>query len=160
MMKGQRVEDDEWERLYEDHFPHIVARLNMVLRDRAEAEDVAQDAFARAYRARDGFDGVNARAWLHTISHRLALNELRRRRRALARLVWSSGVVDTPVVDPDLWAALGGLRPQFRAALLLHLADGYTLEETAAILRVPVGTAASWVSRARQHMRTALKEAP
>jgi RNA polymerase sigma-70 factor, ECF subfamily len=150
------VDEAEWTRLFADYYPGLVARLTMVLRDRAEAEDVAQEAYLRAFRSRDRFDGANPRAWLHTIGLRLALNEVRRRRRALARLVRVSDSVDPQPSDLDLWDALRGLSPQQRAALLLHLADGYALDETAAILGVPTGTAASWVSRARARLRSEL----
>jgi RNA polymerase sigma-70 factor (ECF subfamily) len=150
------VDESDWAQLYEDHYAGLVARLTMVLRDASEAEDVAQEAWLRAYRARASFDGRNPRGWLHTIGVRLALNELRRRRRAVARL-GSPTVTDDPTKDQDLWIALGRLNARQRAALLLHYADGYTLEETAKILGVPAGTVSSWVSRARQRLRTDLR---
>lgn len=54
----------------------LVRRLVVVLGDTDEAEDIAQDAYLRAFRAWDKFDGQNVRAWLYTIALRLAFNRL------------------------------------------------------------------------------------
>jgi len=58
--------------------------------------------------------------------------------------------------DPDLWAALSALDPSTRSALLLNVLDGYTQAEIAAMLSVPEGTVASWVSRGRAALRREL----
>ena len=112
------------------HYPGLVQRLTLVLHDAEEAKDVAQDAYLRAFQAWDRFDGTDARAWLHTIGLRLAFNRLRRRR------LWDRWLhaqrSDPSWVMPervDLWRALGELKPQQRAALLLNVVDGYTLAE-------------------------------
>jgi DNA-directed RNA polymerase specialized sigma24 family protein len=60
------------------------------------------------------------------------------------------------VVDPDLWAAIGRLEPRVRACLLANVLDGYTQREIAAMLVVPWGTVASWLSRARASLREEL----
>jgi len=128
-----------------------------VLHDTEEAKDVAQDAYLRAFQAWDGFDGADARAWLHTIGLRLAFNRLRRRR------IWDRFLRSYPPnpswVLPerlDLWAALGELRPEQRAALLLNVVDGYTQAEIARIVNSPEGTVASWVAEAKRHLRVIL----
>jgi RNA polymerase sigma-70 factor (ECF subfamily) len=99
----------------------------------------------------------NARAWLYTIGLRLAFNERARRRR------WSGlfgARTDTaPWVTPEdrgLHDALGTLKREHRAALLLNAVDGYTQAEIAAMLEVPPGTVASWLSRAKAHLREVL----
>ncbi len=141
------------------HYPGLVRRLTAVLADPEAARDVAQEAYLRAYRAWDRFDGTDARAWLYTIGLRLAFNERSRRRR------WSDllGRHDdqhtwTPAVDHDLHDALGRLRPDHRAALLLNAVDGYTQAEIAGMLGVPAGTIASWLSRAKTVLRRALTD--
>src|SRR5262245_34294669 len=58
-------------------YPALYRRLTLVLRDQAEAEDVAQAAFARALESRGQFHGGDLRAWFYTIGLRLAFNELR-----------------------------------------------------------------------------------
>ncbi len=140
------------------HAP-LVRRLTLVLRDTSEAEDVAQEAWLRAYQAWDRFDGRDTRAWLWTIALRLAFDRLRRERRRVAAFVRrpaESAYHDD--IDPDLWAALGALEPRARAALLANVLDGYTQREIATMLGVPEGTVASWLSRARASLREALAD--
>ena len=137
-------------------WPALVRRLTLVLDDAHAAEDVAQEAYLRAFRAWDRFDGGDIRAWLYTIALRLAFNEKRRRRRWLAavRGIEPERPHDGP--DPDLLAALGRLDVRIRSALLLTAIDGYTQRETAVIIGVPEGTVASWISRGRAALRADL----
>jgi RNA polymerase sigma-70 factor (ECF subfamily) len=139
------------------HYPGLVQRLTLVLHDTEEAKDVAQEAYLRAFRSWDRFDGTDARAWLHTIGLRLAFNRLRRRR-LWDR--WLHGQRSEPSwVLPariDLWRALAELRPRQRAALLLNVLDGYTQAEIAGMLDAPEGTVASWISDAKRRLRSVL----
>jgi RNA polymerase sigma-70 factor (ECF subfamily) len=137
-------------------WPPLVRRLTLVLGDPDTAQDVAQDAYLRAFEAWDRFDGDDVRAWLYTIALRLAFNERRRRRRWLAALLRIQPRPWHDPVDPDLQAALGRLDPRTSSALLLTAVDGYTQREAAAILEVPEGTVASWVSRGRAALRADL----
>ena len=139
-------------------YPALEQRLAAVLRDPEEARDMAQEAYLRAYRGWSTFDGTDARAWLYTIGLRLAFNELRRRKRWRAFLQRSWPMEWTPSVDPDLWQALARLEPRHRAALVLHVVDGYTQAELGRMLDVPSGTVASWISRAKAQLRTELEE--
>lgn len=135
--------------------PALVRRLTLVLRDHADAEDIAQAAFARALERRDRFGGGDVRAWFYTIGLRLAFNELRRRRTRRDR-----ATDDEPTwamrTDPDLWLALAGLEPSHRAALLLNVLDGYTHDEIARMLGTRPGTVASWISRTKDRLRREL----
>jgi RNA polymerase sigma-70 factor (ECF subfamily) len=155
------VEPGDFAATVDRHYPGLVQRLTLVLHDAEEAKDVAQEAYLRAFQAWNRFDGTDARAWLHTIALRLAFNQLRRRR------LWNRWLRGQPAppswVVPervDLWRALGDLRPQERAALLLNVIDGYTQAEIARILDAPEGTVASWVSDAKRRLRAALREGP
>jgi RNA polymerase sigma-70 factor, ECF subfamily len=134
----------------------LVRRLVLLLGDRAAAEDVAQDAFLRAFRSWDRFDGSDARAWLYTIALRLAFNEQRRHRRWLAAIRRIEPRPWPGPSDPDLWAALSRLDMRTRAALLLNAVDGYSQREIAAMLGVAEGTVASWLSRGRTVLRADL----
>jgi RNA polymerase sigma-70 factor, ECF subfamily len=142
-----------FEQAVAPHYAPLVRRLAVVLGDQAEAQDVAQEAYLQAFRSWAGFDGVDVRAWLYTIGLRLAFNELRRRRRQLAAIGRLRPRPWHDTVDPDLAAAIGSLEPRARAAFLLNVVDGYTQPEIAAMLSVPVGTVASWISRARGRLR-------
>ena len=138
------------------HYANLVRRLVLVLGDPHDAEDIAQDAYLKAYRSWDRFDGVDVRAWLYTIALRLAFNQLRGRRRWLAAIGRIEPRPWTDPADPDLSAALGTLDVRTRSALLLNLVDGYTQAEIARMLSVPEGTVASWISRGRAALRREL----
>jgi RNA polymerase sigma-70 factor (ECF subfamily) len=137
------------------HFPALTQRLTLVLRDPHEAEDVAQEAYLRAFRAWRQFDGADVRAWLYTIALRLAFNELRRRRRWLFARAMPPETFQ-PSIEPDLWAAIGALEPLHRAALVLHVVDGYTQAAVGKMLGVPAGTVGSWISRSKDRLRREL----
>ena len=128
----------------------------LVLGDPDDAQDVAQDAYLKAYRSWSRFDGADARAWLYTIALRLAFNHLRSRRRWLAVLGRIESRPWADPSDPDLWAAIRGLDRRTRSALLLNVLDGYTHAEIAEMLAVPEGTVASWISRGRATLRREL----
>ncbi len=138
-------------------YPLLARRLTLVLRDPDEARDVAQSAFARALERRHRFRGGDVRAWLYTIGIRLALNELRRRRRlvALSQIVEPAWAMAS---EPDLWLALAELDPPQRSALVLSTLDGYTHAEIAGILGVREGTVSSWLSRSKDRLRVILGE--
>jgi RNA polymerase sigma-70 factor (ECF subfamily) len=151
------VEPGDFAATVDRHYPGLVQRLTLVLHDAEEAKDVAQEAYLRAFKAWDRFDGTDARAWLHTIALRLAFNQLRRRRLWNR---WRRPVSAMPEwVDPervDLWRALGDLPPRQRAALLLNVIDGYTQAEIGRMLNAPEGTVAGWVASAKARMRDLL----
>ena len=138
------------------HYANLVRRLVLVLGHEQDAEDVAQDAYLRAYRSWDRFDGGDVRAWLYTIALRLAFNQLRGRRRWLAAMRHVESRPWASPSDPDLWAALDKLDARTRTAILLNVVDGYTQAEIGRILGVPAGTVASWISRGRAALREAL----
>lgn len=142
------------------HYPGLVRRLTVVVGDGEAGLDLAQETYLRAFRAWDRFDGADVRAWLHTIGLRLAFNERSRRRRwsELLRARRREPVGWVAPRDLDLHAALSGLRREHRAALLMNVVDGYTHEQIAGMLDVAPGTVASWISRAKQHLRVALED--
>lgn len=136
-------------------YPLLVRRLTFMVRDPDEAQDLAQSAFERALGHRARFHGGDARAWLFTIGIRLAIDELRRRKRLVvlsdnAEPEWAMRS------DPDLWRALAELEPRQRAALVLATLDGYTHAEIATMLDVREGTVSSLVSRSKDRLRAIL----
>jgi RNA polymerase sigma-70 factor (ECF subfamily) len=149
-------EPDAFESILRPHYAGLVRRLVLVLGDPDDAQDVAQDAYLKAYRSWSRFDGADARAWLYTIALRLAFNHLRSRRRWLAVLGRIESRPWADPSDPDLWAAIRGLDRRTRSALLLNVLDGYTHAEIAEMLAVPEGTVASWISRGRATLRREL----
>jgi RNA polymerase sigma-70 factor, ECF subfamily len=148
----------EFEQVLGDLYPALVRRLTLVVGDAEEAKDLVQTTYLRAYEGWARFDGRDGRAWLYTIGLRLAFRERRRRSRwrALFAPTPDEGVAWDPEHASGLWEALKTLRREERAALLLNVVDGYTQAEIAGMLGVPVGTVASWISRAKARARDEL----
>ena len=150
-----------FEAAVSDHYAGLVRRLTIVVGGDVESgRDLAQETYLRAYRSWGRFDGVDPRGWLHTIGLRLAFNERDRRRRWRGMPGNSIGPEPSWIAPEDrgLHEALRGLRREHRAALLLHVLDGYTQGEIAGMLEVAPGTVASWLSRAKAHLREALTD--
>jgi RNA polymerase sigma-70 factor (ECF subfamily) len=151
--------DEQFNDAIAVHHAALLRRLTLVVGDEHTGQDLAQETYLRAYRAWSRFDGRDVRAWLYTIGLRLAFNERKRRRRftsLLGRPTAAEAWVDA--YDPELSEAMAALSPPQRAALLLNAVDGYTQGEIAAILGVPAGTVASWLSRAKAQLREALAD--
>lgn len=150
-----------------------------MLGDRAEAEDVSQDVFVRAYDGLAGFRGdAKLSTWLVSIAMNLSRNRRRwwmRRRRVIAASLdepageEDAGGHDAPDPGPGpaasamtrerqrfLTAALQQLPPGDRAVIVLRDINGHSYDEIAAILKCRLGTVKSRLSRARLQLRTML----
>jgi RNA polymerase sigma factor (sigma-70 family) len=145
-------------------------RLAMsVLRNRADAEDVAQDALLRAYR---GFAKLRERGafrgWLCRITWRLALDKQRGTRRREKRETASTFVPGTPErsveqmavaseFDRHLAKAMDELPEKLRQALVLAAIQGHSTREVAEMLDLPEGTVKSRVHLARKQLTEKLQ---
>lgn len=139
-------------------------------RSSAEAEDLAQDALLKAFRALDSFDGRYPRAWLYRITRNTAINRDQRNREFLLSegddIEGSLTPADagdepehrvvTPILDHDLERALDDLPPSFRLVVQLVDVEGMRYQEAADVLEVPIGTVMSRLHRARARLRKAL----
>jgi RNA polymerase sigma-70 factor (ECF subfamily) len=141
-----------------------------VLRNSADAEDVAQEALLRAYKSFHRLRDRNRfSAWLVRISFRLALDRLRSAKRRERRdALWSQPAhLPRPATAEDVAAsnqfqghlerALEELPEKLRLVLLLSAMDGYTIEEIAGIIGVPVGTVKSRIFIARKKLAEKLR---
>jgi RNA polymerase sigma-70 factor (ECF subfamily) len=153
---GSRHDPAAFEAAVRPHYAPLMRRITVVLGNEHDAEDVAQDAYLRAFRSWERFDGTDVRAWLYTIALRLAFNQVRRRRRWLGILGRDAPAPWTDRSDPDLWEALRRLDGRPRAAHVLNGLDGYTHREIAVMLGVAEGTVASRLSRGRAALRADL----
>jgi RNA polymerase sigma-70 factor (ECF subfamily) len=137
-----------------------------MLRDAELAADLTQDAFVKAYRNYETLEKPeNARAWLYQIAHRVALDEIRRRK-IIRFLPWtgeSRGAAPSAehtVMDlrlsGDLQRALDRIPERQRAALLLAELHDLTGVELAAALGVSHVAARALLTRARESLRQAL----
>jgi RNA polymerase sigma factor (sigma-70 family) len=134
----------------------IVSRMTVLLGgDHHAAEDLAQEAFARAWRGLPtGLDPGQQRAWLHRTSRNLALDELRRRRRRLIAPIEQLERLHASVEEagaPDAAReALARLSAHERFVLLLRFEAGFTHAEIAQLLDATEEAARKRVSRARR----------
>ena len=154
------------ESLFAKHHNEIYAYLVRMLRDSELAADLTQDAFVKAYRNYDTLEkNENARAWLYQIAHRVALDELRRRK--IVRMIPWTGesrgaapsaerlAMDVRLSGP-LERALARIPERQRAALLLaelHDLSGIELAEAMGVSHV---AARAILTRARESLRRAL----
>jgi RNA polymerase sigma-70 factor (ECF subfamily) len=152
------MSDDALDFVVRRHEAWLIGRLALIVGDREEARDLAQETFTRAAEHWPiGTDGEVAR-WLSTVGVRLAISERRRRRRWGFLPLHETDETWALETDPDLWRALATLDRRTRAAFVLTVVDGYSQDEAADALDVPRGTLASWLSRARARLREALEE--
>lgn len=150
------------EQLFEYHSDAIFTYLLRLTRDREAAEELTQEAFLRAFAARDRLEGVtNQRAWLYRIATNLAFNHLRRRRR-FVWLPWGD-VDDAHRPAPDvaeqsgqadaIERALAALPLDARAVLLLCCYHDLKMTEAAGALGISEGALKMRLRRARELFR-------
>jgi RNA polymerase sigma-70 factor, ECF subfamily len=138
-----------------------------VLRNSADAEDVAQEALLRAYHRFDRLrDPRRFRAWLVRITFRLALDRCRSaKRREQREILWvqptpaptTEEVAASNEFQSQLERAIEALPDKLRLVLLLSAMEGHTNEEVAAMLGVPVGTVKSRLFVARKQLAEKLR---
>jgi RNA polymerase sigma-70 factor (ECF subfamily) len=157
------------------HLPAVARLARAVARDYSEADDLVQETFLRAYKYWHTFDrSTDCRRWLATICRRV-LYDLRRREQSLdvvddaeleslaaARVhnaAKSAGLGDMYAridLGPAIMKAIAALDPVFREVLVLSDVEGFSYEEIAVALDVPIGTVRSRLYRARRHLQEAL----
>jgi RNA polymerase sigma-70 factor (ECF subfamily) len=154
------------EELFAKHHGEIYAYLLRMVRDPELAADFTQDAFVKAYRNYGSLEKPeNARAWLYQIAHRVALDELRRRK-IVRFLPWTGEARGTSPsaehlamdarLSGDLQRALARIPERQRAALLLAEIHDLSGIELARALGVSHVAARALLTRARESLRQAL----
>jgi len=154
-----------FERLYRDNVNRVYAVCVRMCGDRARAEELAQDAFVRAWERLPQFRGDSAfSTWLHRLTVNVVLESQRTERRNRARME-SEDVIDAeqPVTRRELHAekmdlavAIAALPPGARAVFALHDVEGYRHEEIAEMLDITSGGSKAQLHRARRLLREAL----
>lgn len=149
------------------HLGDIYRTAARVVRDRVAAEDLVQEVYLQAWKSRARYEpGTNCRAWLYKI----LFNKIdHHRRRQAARSRWltdDDAPLDSAAAPPaappgeindaQVLAALDRLAARYREVVLLADVQEFSYREIADILRVPVGTVMSRLSRARAQLRTQL----
>jgi RNA polymerase sigma-70 factor (sigma-E family) len=151
------------DQLYRTYAPDALRLAYLLTGDRSLAEDLAQDAFVKVFgrfhdlRSRDAF-------WWYLRRTIVNLSRSHFRRRRVERAWLERQHVDEAHTDPDigdrerLRAALGTLRPEQRAAIVLRYFEDLSEADTAQALGVAVGTVKSMVSRGMDRLRKELDD--
>ncbi|WP_217163510.1 SigE family RNA polymerase sigma factor [Streptomyces sp. AC512_CC834] len=146
--------EHEFDTFYAASVGRLIGQLYAMTGDLAEAQDVVQEAFARAWerRAELDLDGGAPEAWVRTVAWRLAVSRWRRVRTALAFARRQGPPAAVPPPEPHHVLLVQALRQipeaQRRAVVLHHLCD-LTVEQVAAEADCPVGTVKAQLSRGR-----------
>lgn len=152
--------------------PHLDAAFNLarwLMRSRADAEDVTQEALLRAFRAFGSYRAGNARAWLLQIVRNTCFTWMRQNRKGEELSEFDESRMPQEGENPETLAmashdreqlarALDALPAGFREILVLRELEGCSYKEIAEITDRPIGTVMSALARARQHVRRALAQ--
>jgi len=153
--------EGRFEREAVPHMQALYAGAYRLVRNAADAEDLVQETYLRAFRAFHLFaPGTNIRAWLFTILYRARADHYRK----LARSPQTVALVhEGPAVAPpqdqlaggheEVLRALDRLPDSFRGAVVLRDMQDFSYEEIAEILDIPIGTVMSRIHRGRSLLR-------
>jgi RNA polymerase sigma-70 factor (ECF subfamily) len=171
---------ERFEREVMPLMPSLYSAALRLTRNPADAEDLVQETFLRAYRGFSSFEeGTNVRAWLYRILTNGFINAYRKRQREPVTVEGPDDVdewylfdrlgsrhvegsaeeeVLDRIPDEDVKRALESLPESFRMAVLLADVEGFSYKEIADIMDVPIGTVMSRLHRGRKGLEKALYE--
>jgi RNA polymerase sigma-70 factor (ECF subfamily) len=176
--RAQRGEKDAFDLLVAKYQRKLARLLSRFIRDPAEVEDVAQEAFIKAYRALPSFRGESAfYTWLYRIGINTAKNYLvAMGRRAptvtdfdseeaesfedgeqLRDINTPESVLMSRQIGDTVNEAMASLPEELRTAIALREIEGLSYEEIATIMNCPIGTVRSRIFRAREAIATRLR---
>lgn len=177
--KGDGLGLDDKARFSSVVMPHLGAAYSLaqwLTGNRADAEDVVQEACLRAFKAISGFAGGNARAWVLTIVRHTAYSWLGSNRQKPLVAVDDLEAVELAQADQgdlnaetpettvialsdaeQLRAAIAALPTPYRDTLVLRDIEGLDYREIAKVTEAPIGTVMSRLARARHRLITAIK---
>ncbi len=161
--------------------PYLKSLYNFAYRltlDEDDANDLVQDTYMKAFRFYESFEkGTNSKAWLFRILKNSFINEYRRKAKQPGKVdyqdveaYYNSEDVDetiTPdlrveavqdLIGDEIAKALNSIDADFRLAIILCDIEGFTYEEMAKILDIPIGTVRSRLHRARQMLKDKLAD--
>jgi RNA polymerase sigma-70 factor, ECF subfamily len=151
--------------LYDAHVDRIYRLMHRMAGDADLAADFTQETFIRAFERLEQFRGDSSLAtWLHTIAVSVALNGMRKVKRIQGR---TEIIDDMPSLAAEafrftgdlkarLHAAIDALSEKLRPVFVMHDVEGYTHEEIAGSLGIPIGTSKARLFDARAKLRVAL----
>jgi RNA polymerase sigma-70 factor (ECF subfamily) len=174
VQRARRGETAAFGALVREHQHRVVNFIRAMVSDHADAEDLAQETFLRAYRALGRFRGDSTfKTWLYQIAANAARTHLARRRDRPERAAGDAAATPGAFGDPDtgenveaavihrdaIDRALATLPEELREAVVLRDVEGLEYREIADALGVPLGTVESRIFRGRARLRAALTAA-
>ena len=154
---GDALDREEFTSFYASSFPRLVGQLYAMTGDQAEAQDVVQEAFVRAWARRSKIDRAQApEAWVRVTAWRIAASRWRRARNGARLMLLTARPESTEGPDPGRVAFVDALRKlpaeQRRALVLYHVCD-LTVDQIAAETGARPGTVKARLARGRQMLR-------
>jgi|SRR5690606_4838712 len=180
-VQRRKYSQEEKTAIFDGEFmPHIDSMYNFAFRltfDEDDAKDLVQDTYMKAFRFINSFEqGTNAKAWLFRILKNSFINEYRKKSKQPAKVdyqevetFYNSDDVDyqsttdlraesvKDMLGDEISNALNALAVDFRTVIILADLEGFTYEEMAKILDIPIGTVRSRLHRARNLLKDQLK---
>ncbi|CAN1578435.1 RpoE DNA-directed RNA polymerase specialized sigma subunit, sigma24 homolog [Spirosomataceae bacterium] len=177
-----KYSESEKYRIFDKEFmPHIDSMYNFAFRltnDEDDANDLVQDTYMKAFRFINSFqEGTNAKAWLFRILKNSFINDYRKKSKEPSKVDYQE--VETvynstedaefestsdlrieavqDMIGDEVAMALNGLPVDFRTVIILCDIEGFTYEEMAKILDIPIGTVRSRLHRARNLLKEKLR---
>ena len=176
-VEDDRARRERFERDALPLMPNLYSAALRLTRNPADAEDLVQETFLRAYRGFSGFtEGTNLKAWLYRILTNTFINSYRKKQREPQTVLedelpeWylyerlggqgaaasAESTVLSQIPDEDVQAALDSLPEGFRMAVWLADVEGFAYKEIAEILDIPIGTVMSRLHRGRKALEKRL----
>ncbi len=151
--------------LVERNESKVAGVIKPMLGDTPEAVDIGQEVFIRFYESLDKFKGESSLStYLVRIAINLSLNEIKKRKRhhsffspEEAGLHVNADHAQTELKDA-VHHEVNKLEPDFKSVVTLRMIEGYSTEETAALLNIPLGTVLSRLSRAQKKLKLLLAD--
>lgn len=173
LLNGVRNNEQKSFRMFIRRYEQDVAATVIgMLGNTPEADDIGQETFIRFFESVQNFRGDSSvKTYLTRIAINLSLNELKRRQRFKNRFSFFKDGQYENQLDPNeskapleekelkelVHSAIKSLKPEYRAVVLLRMIQGYDTKETSEILKIPVGTVLSRLSRALDKLKIILK---
>jgi RNA polymerase sigma-70 factor (ECF subfamily) len=164
------AENARRESFNQEAMPHLNDLFRTAMRltgDRTRAEDAVQEAFLQAWKSFDRFQsGTNCRAWLfrilfHCVHHQrrkwFRFPVLKETEEFLEANLTAPEPIPDWLRDEDILRALDGIPPDYRSVVLLVDVEEFAYRDAADILKIPIGTVMSRLSRGRKLLREQLK---
>lgn len=178
----KKLSKEKKQQIFDQEFlPHIDALYNFAFHltyNEEDANDLVQETYLKAFRFIESYDeGTNAKAWLFKILKNAFINEYRKRVKQPTKVDYEEVInyhesenenhlgsldlrqeVFQGMIGDEVTKALNSLPVDFRTAVLLCDIEGFTYEEIAKIVDIPIGTVRSRLHRARNMLKEMLKE--